>query len=136
MVTERFIRGLVGALRRGYLRNRRRFVAAFASFEKRADGDSEREREEGTVAEERQRAEAFAGAKASAINFEAGHVGADHHGEEGAEEQRGYQGCITEQAAAEQPQAEEQFKRRQKMRSRADQLRRQQLVGIHLHGEE
>jgi hypothetical protein len=90
MATERFIPGLVGALGRGYVRDRRRFGAAFASLHEGSDGYGERERQQGTVTEERQRAEAFTGAEASAINFQAGHIGTDHHGEEGAQEKRRY----------------------------------------------
>ena len=75
-------RHLVGSLRCGNSGDRRGFLAAFSSLQKRADGYGEREREQGTVAEQREGAEAFAGAEASAIDFQAGHVGADHHGEE------------------------------------------------------
>ena len=78
--------GLVDALGRGDCSDRRRFVAALASLHKGTDGYGERERQQGTVAEERQRAEAFTRAEASAINFQAGHVGTDHHGEEGAQQ--------------------------------------------------
>src|SRR5580658_4848604 len=82
---------LVGALRRGNPSDRRGFDLVLASLHKRADGDGECESQQGTIAEQRQGSQAFARAKASAINFQARHVGAHHHGEECPKEQRGYQ---------------------------------------------
>src|SRR5271154_7291654 len=58
---------LVGAVRRGNSGDRGGFDAAPAASQKRADGHGQRQSQQGTIAQQRQWAQAFAGAKASAI---------------------------------------------------------------------